>query len=87
MNSVFVNRLPFRQPEPAWQVLQRQYLQPRHPVPLLQVPAAPAQVNIPAVVTIGSVLVYLLSENEAVKALALQAFSVGSAAWLSQSMN
>ena len=69
-------------------MLQRQYQQPRHiPITLLQVPAQPAQMNIPAVVTIGSVMVYLLSENEAVKALALQAFSVGSAAWISQIMN
>jgi hypothetical protein len=88
MNRTFVNNFSPPQPQPTWQVLQYQYRQPRLiPVPILEAPAVPAQVNIAAVVTIGSVLVYLLSDNEAVKILALQAFSAGSAAWISQSMN
>jgi hypothetical protein len=56
------------------------------------VPAAPPQqqeqkVNVPAFVTIGSALLYLFCDNEAVKALALQGFSIGGAAWMAQSMN
>jgi hypothetical protein len=65
-----------------------QYQQPVEiPVPRVLVPARPAEVNFPAVVTFGPALIYLLSDNDAVKVLALKAFSFGGAAWLSQSVN
>ena len=84
-----MNPFNYGQPEPTWQVLQRQYSQ--RPA-VISVPRAlafpqPAQVNIPAAVTIGSALLYLWSDNEVVKALALQAFTVGATAWVGQSPN
>ena len=50
--------------------------------------AGPAiQFNVPAVATIGSAVVYLLSDNKDVKALAMQAFSFSGAASLAQAAN
>jgi hypothetical protein len=87
MNQGFVTPL-YRQPEPTWQVLQRQYQQPQQiSVPVAQVPERPAQANVPALITIASALFYLESKDEGVKALALQVFSFSGAAWISQSTN
>lgn len=79
--------------------LQRQYIEEVRviPVPMLFVPRPqPAQARpapqtqappLPAVVTIASALVFAFSDNEVVKALALQGVSIGGAAWVQQSLN
>lgn len=90
MNNALVS---FQQPVPAWQVLQFQRGQQVRlvpvPVMVVQQPAQMAEPGspVPALLTIGSALVFALSDNKAVKALALQAFSVGATAWVGQSLN
>jgi hypothetical protein len=91
----FMNALNY--PVPTWEVLQRQY---EHrvrvtPGPVMVMPQyfpRPVQTEaqgdspLPALVT-GSVLLYALSDNGVVKALALQGVSIGGAAWVNQALN
>jgi len=86
----------YQWPVPTWERLQQQYAlqnvraipvsvllvrQSRQTLPVAQ------DSPLPALVTIGSALLYAFSDNETVKALALQTFGVGATAWLGQSLN
>jgi hypothetical protein len=77
---------------PTWKGLQWQHGQVRHvPVPVMVVPQllqhAQPKSPVPALVTIGSALIYAFSDNEVVKTLALQGVSIGGAAWINQALN
>ncbi len=77
---------------PTWEVLQWQYGQVlRVAVPVMVVPQPLQQAQpkspVPALITIGSALLYAFSDNEAVKTLALQGVSIGGAAWVNQALN
>jgi hypothetical protein len=84
--------LNYPQTHPTWEVLQLQYGQVlRIPVPGMIVPQPLQQAQpkspVPALVTIGSALLYALSDNEVVKTLALQGVSIGGAVWINQASN
>lgn len=76
---------------PTQEVLRWQYGQVlRVAVPVMVVPQPLQQAQtspVPALVTIGSALLYAFSNNEVVKTLALQGVSIGGAAWINQALN
>jgi hypothetical protein len=84
--------LNYPQTLPTWELLQWQYGQAlRLPAPVMVVPQPLQQAQpkspVPALITIGSALLYTFSDNEVVKVFALQGVSIGGAAWINQALN
>jgi hypothetical protein len=98
MFEMMMNRRP--QTLAVEQIYQNYYFIPQlhrwgqmHPLPAFPPPLqrpqpqTQQQSSLPGWLTVTSAVVYLASDNEAVKTLALQAFGIAGTAWLNQHLN